>query len=298
MTSLFRYSVLAVCVGLLSACGGSGPLLEPDFEERETSEQQTAPESQTPSEQADPEDPFEVFGTETPDEVETEESVLEENLAEAETDIVLTGVAIVRDATTGERIIVRRDGTYVAADGSRTLAGLALTLTNDVPGAFDDTSSFVQSDAVGVVGVATDLANMPADGDATFTGGAVGFVITGDAGTNLVNGNSTVTVDFAAGTIDATLDGFTPVSQVSEKLVTAPFETLVLESAAISGNGFSGGTLTSTGGTSVANITGDNARLLSEGQFFGADAGAPAEVGGLIYTEGDSGKIFSSFIAD
>jgi len=98
--------------------------------------------------------------------------------------------------------------------------------------------------------------------------------------------------------VDATLSDFTSISQVGGKLVDAPFDAIVLEGATIDGTGFSGGALRTTGGTSFAGIVGANATTLSEGQFFGQDGDAPTEVGGLIYSVGDSGQIYGSYIAD
>ena len=303
----FRSFVALICVAGLTACGGGGgPVqIDPpeDFEDQQQDEiQRDANENNSPAERADPEDPFEVFGTEAPEDVQTEGSALEETLTEAEeATIVLTGVAIVVDDVTGERVIVRREG-VAADDGSRTLGGVSLDLTDDVAGAFVVTSSFVQESigAVGVVGVATELADMPTEGTATFTGGAIGFVITGDSGVRLSNGQSTVTANFASGLVDVDLDNFSGVSQVSGNVVDTPFDSLNLSDAAIVDGGFSGGTLTSTGDASVAEVIGANATVQAEGQFYGIDdvTSDPAEVGGLIHAQGDTGQIFTSFIAD
>lgn len=303
----FRSFVAMVSMVGLTACGGGGgPIqIDPpdDFTDQPPAEQRDANENNSPAERADPEDPFEVFGTEAPEEVLSEGSALEETLSEAEEEtIVLTGVAIVVDEATGQRVIVRREGVYTAEDESRTLGESPLELTDDVPGAFVVTSSFVQEaiGAVGVVGVATETADMPTEGSATFTGGAVGFVITGDSGVRLSNGQSTVTANFASGLVDVDLNNFSGVSQVSGNVVDTPFDSLTLLEAAIVDGGFTGGILTSTGDNSVAEVIGGNTTIQAEGQFYGINdaTGDPAEVGGLIHAQGDTGQIFTSFIAD
>ncbi len=305
MMCLVRFSAGILVVGALSACGGgSGPVqVEDPTPPREV---QSASGNETPAELADPIEPFEVFGTEEPEEEETAGSVLEATLEASEDDVVvLSGIGIVRDEATGQRILVRRDGEFNRSESSRTLNNLAIDLTDDVPGAFVVTSGFKQEvignpTMVGVVGVPTKAGDMPTAGSASFSGGAVILAVTPDAGFDMRNGQSVVSVDFATGKASATLSDFTNVSQVSGNLTDAPLDSLVLTDADIVGTGFTGGTVTTTGDLTLAQIVGGNASVQAEGQFFGltGSGDAPAEVGALIHAEGDSGLIFGSLIAD
>ena len=155
--------------------------------------------------------------------------------------------------------------------------------------------------ARGIIGIATADADMPLLGDATYEGGAAGFVITPAAGFDLTNGDSLVTVAFESGTVTAELANFTDVSQVSGNLLSAPISQIIWRDAEISGSGFAGGGLETLNGFGEAvDITGTNTNISAQGQFFGLDVENlnPAEVGGLIFAKGDGGIVFGSFIAD
>ena len=294
-----RNILLSACCLAVAACGGTtGPVqqtVQPDV-----SPPPPAPAQQAPGGSVGNTDPLDDFGTEPPEEVEIEASTLLETLQSADNvDTPLTGLVVVMDADGDERLIVRRDGVYSFADETLTLADLGVTLSSDIPGAFTVASGMFQTDGPGIVGVATPVADMPLSGSATFTGGAAGFVITAASGFDLINGKSLVTVDFTGKSVTAALSDFTDVSQVSGNGLSAPIAAIIWRDAQINGSGFGGGTLETRNGFGDAiDLTGPNTTLQAQGQFFGVDAAAPAEVGGLVFSEGDTGKVFGSFIAD
>ncbi len=307
-------SVLAMLVFLAACGGGGGGPVQQQFVQPETPNETPSVPTQTPDEEESASAPDEASADEpgqlpevegdTPPELEDPvPSKLEETLAFSDEDtIALTGIAIVTDSDTGQRVILTRDGSYIVADQTQTLADMPFILTTDVPGAFLNASSFVQNadGAFGVVGIATLPENMPIDGSATFNGGAAGFVIVGDTGIDLSNGTSTVIVEFEDGSVSAEMGDFQVTSQLTGDLRDGLFDSMTLSGATLAGAGFTGGVLETSGGDSVDDIIGGNARLLSQGQFFGTDieTGLPAEVGGLVLTEGDDGKIFGTFIAN
>lgn len=316
MMTPIRFLVPFVMLSALAACGGGGggaaptvdpeiPVVEPDddlVDPGTEDDGQNAPPADPSSDADDPVESFEEFGTDDPEEVETEGSVLSETV-EGENQIV-AGIGITRDPNTGERILVRVGGTYTDDTQVWTLDDRIVTLTDDVPGLFTFSDSFIDESETmtGIIGLPTDIAAMPVDGSASFTGGAVVSVILANDGVEFVDGTSTVTVDFADGSVSATLGDFTnAISLVTGKLAASPpLESLILTDATITGSGFSGGEVSTTGAQTLNQIIGGNKTILSEGQFFGQDEAtvAPAEVGGLIYAEGNNGQIFGSFVAD
>lgn len=196
------------------------------------------------------------------------------------------------------------NGAGVLTDGSSTIN----TNTGVLSGTYEYVSFYEQSytsggneyDSVGIGGVITSASDVPKTGSATYTGGAAGSIATATQGFELEKGTSTVTADFAAGTVDATLTGFTSRDQATGKAVTAPIDTISVTGMTIAGNGFSGGTTSITNAGAVVNLTGANTTKTAQGAFFGYDAAAsaPDEVGGLILQKGDDGVIAGGFIAD
>lgn len=310
MTNVLRISLCSLCVlGLVACSGATGPVqqqfdqpLLPQQPDPNIVPQPPAPSQQAPGGSIGNTDPLDDFGTEPPDEVEADASTLLETLQLTEdVDTTLTGLVVVTDATGDQRVIVRRNGVYTFADEHLTLGDLGVTLSTDIPGAFVATSSMFQTDGPGLVGFATPLADMPLSGSATFTGGAAGFVITAASGFDLTNGQSLVSVDFGTGGVTTELSGFTDVSQVSGNILSAPLAEIIWRNAQINGAGFSGGTLETLDGFGDAiDLTGPNTTLQAEGQFFGVNDSVtgPSEVGGLIFAEGENGKVYGSFIAD
>ncbi|MEE9454245.1 MAG: transferrin-binding protein-like solute binding protein [Paracoccaceae bacterium] len=202
------------------------------------------------------------------------------------------------------------DGTYslsgiVDASGNLT-DGNAEIKFGSVPGTYSYTQTYVllyesgggEYAVVGVDGIITHPAHVPSTGSGTYIGGAVGSINSGTTIIDLTNGTSTVGVDFGAGTVDVTLTGFTPVHD-SGPVIPVPIDTISVTGMNISGNSFSGGTLSTLNGGTTVDITGANRVDLAEGRFFGYDTATlqPVEVGGVIMTAGDSGAVVGVFIA-
>ncbi len=320
--------VFASCfaLALVAACGGGGgPVLDPVGQSGLQSDSDRPPETDmetdvasnegdSVSEVADPNNQGVVFEGDDPavDEgsIKTDPPTDEEEASDPpeieEELIALVGIGIRVDEATGQRVLVREDGVHLLPADTRTLAGVAIYLTNDVSGDFEVTSSYVQelTGTTGIVGTPTDVSVMPTIGTAQFNGGAIVTFIIPDGGFDLLDGQSVVDVDFESGRVTAQLSDFLEISKLSGNVptepLTSPIDGVVLTDAIIGGNGFSGGTLTTTGSQSLSDITGGNQTVLSEGQFFGTTAtgDAPLEVGGIVHARGDSGQITGSFIAN
>jgi hypothetical protein len=245
--------------------------------------------------------PIDELGTFAPVEVGPSDPILLATLAAFErNETVISSAALVTDPVTGDRMILTRDGLYARIDGSLSIADLAAYVNNDVLGDYENAASFSQSDAVGIVGLATPLADLRTTGDASFEGGASGFVITGKNGIDLSNGRSVVDVVFGVGSVMVTLDQFEGVSQISGLVVDSPITEMILNNATIANGGFSGGTLALRNDSGSVDLTGAGTTTLSQGQFFGLDADGmtPDEVGGIVLSEGASGIVYGTFIAD
>lgn len=289
---MIRSSLFLLFFVGLAACGGGGggPVVEDVIRDGDVSAPPTGGNPQTPGEEFD-----DRFGSEGTDEDGDIGPALEEALgklgAPAET---LIRVEFTREPGTG-------DSTVAIVSGIRNADGDAIRVSTDIPGTYDHTYAFVgDSDgSLGVFGNPTASGVMPTTGTASFAGGAVGVLVLGGEGFDLRNGESDVTVNFGAGTARIELGGFETISTVSGNLATAPFDTITLSNAQISGTTLSGGTLTLGGGQTLAQVIGDNRRTIAQGQFYGATAAAsgPAEVGGVVFSEGDNGLLFGSYIA-
>lgn len=239
-------------------------------------------------------------GTVAPVEVDPTDPVLLATLAAIEANqTTIASAALVTNAD-GSRSVLTRDGLYERIDGSLSLADVAAYLNNDVLGDYDHASAFSQADAVGIVGLATPIADLRTTGDARYEGGASGFVITGTNGVDLIKGRSVVDVAFGVDRVTVTLDNFEGVSQISGLVVDSPVTEIELRNAVIADGGFTGGTLSLRDADGSVNITGSNTTTTAQGQFFGlnADGSTPDEVGGLILSEGTSGIVYGTFIAD
>ena len=320
----WTHSMSVAALMALTACGGStGPVAQEVVvpTETETEIEVVDPTTdRTDDEEIDPVDPLdddlgsspppvvddtapslEDFGSVPPEEVEASDPVLLATLAAFSADTTAISAAVlVTDPTSGERSILSRDGLYARIDGTLSLADGAAALNNDVLGDYDNAASFSQSDAVGIVGLATPTADIRSTGDATYNGGASGFVIAGTTGVDLIKGQSLVEVAFGVDRVTVTLDDFEGVSQVSGFVVDSPITEMVLRNAVIADGGFTGGTLNLRNADGSIDITGTDTTTLSQGKFFGleADGETPNEVGGVILSEGDSGIVFGTFIAD
>ena len=145
----------------------------------------------------------------------------------------------------------------------------------------------------------TSASHIPISGNANYTGEAVGLAVAGDAGLFELVGVSSIAVDFGAGDIDVTLDGFT-ATDANGGATTAPFDTVVITGMTIAGNTFTGGDLVTLLSGEQITVIGATASYGSEGAFFGwDDAGAiPDEVAGVSVTIGSDGFLLFSFVGD
>ena len=168
------------------------------------------------------------------------------------------------------------------------------------------TSAGVEYESAGFAGIVTRVEDVPTTGTASYAGEAEAEIFTLDVDGfvddefELAGGDSAVEADFAAATVDVTMNGFTAMAGDSNTNTAAPIDTIQITGMAIDENGFSGGTLTtSLSGTNV-DITGDNTTTSALGNFFGYDSteSIPDEVAGVLYGEGDRGVIAAGFIAD
>lgn len=297
---IVRNGLVILALVVLAACGGGsgstadGPMTAP------VTPPQTADD--TPAMQSDT-DPVDMPNdpAPTPPVVDVTAPDLRATLADLDTnEVVISAAVLVTDPDTGDRSVLTRDGLYARIDATLSLANANVTLTDDVMGTFENAASFSQSDAVGIVGLATPLADLRTVGDAQFVGGAAGFVIDGADGADLINGTSTVDVIFSTGTVNVTLDDFDAVSQTTGVAVDSPITEMTLMNASISGTGFSGGSFVVRDADGMIDLTGANTVTISQGQFFGLDPDGetPDEVGGVILSEGDSGIVYGTFVAD
>lgn len=210
------------------------------------------------------------------------------------------------------------DGTYTLTDadgfdGAGVLNdGAGGTLTSDGTQGFSGTYDYVAAyeqnytsggtgySSVGIGGVATSAGDVPTAGSATYTGEAAGQIVTATTGTDLNSGTSTVTADFANGTVDVTMTGFSAVNQATGAATVAPIDTITATGMTIAGNAFSGGTITTSNGGAAVDVTGASTTKSAGGNFFGYDAtiSAPDETGGVILLQGLGGTVAAGFIAD
>lgn len=235
------------------------------------------------------------------------------NGASGALDVVTTSGTMTHN--TGNTTIT--DGTYSLTDadgfnGGTTLTDGTSTITADGTQGFTGTYEYVTAYeqsytsggttyvSTGVGGVITNASDVPTNGNATYTGEASGLVVTATQGFDLNGGTSNVTADFASGTVNATLTGFTAIDQATGTAAIAPIDTITATGMTLSGNGFSGGTITTTNAGTAVDVTGANTASTAQGAFFGYDASnsAPDEVGGAILLQGDDGIVAGGFIAD
>ena len=116
---------------------------------------------------------------------------------------------------------------------------------------------------------------------------------------DLTKGQSTVTANFADGTVDAIMTGFTPMT-AEESTGSNPIDTISAKGMNITGNSFAGGTVTLEKSGAVVTPLGNNTTVESQGSFFGYDKAKsiPDEVAGMTTVGSENGLIFGAFIAD
>lgn len=206
-----------------------------------------------------------------------------------------TGATTVTDGTYTLTDPDGLDENGVLTDGEvelETVAAVLETYEYVTVYALEYTSGGTPYSSTGVGGVITSASDVPTTGSATYTGAAGASVVTPGQNLVLEDGTSRVSADFAAGEVDVTLD-------YSNNLA-APIDMIEVTDMAISGNGFSGGTVAVTNGGTAVTFTGANTETAAQGAFFGFDAAisAPDEVGGIVYQRGDTGAVLGNFVAD
>lgn len=195
-------------------------------------------------------------------------------------------------------------GAYTGTDAGAGAATLAPIDTAYVSGSYDYVLPYRHEDAaqvsLGVAGYATTAGDMPTSGSATYQG--EGMIVTNDRlpsgeTTQHRSANTSVTVNFGAGTADVVMAGVTAPAAGA----TAVVDQVNITGATVSGAGFSGGTVTATlGGANALGITGGNDAITSSGQFYGYDGanGRPDEVAGTLLVDGNTGSLQAIYIAD
>lgn len=142
-------------------------------------------------------------------------------------------------------------------------------------------------DGSGIIGLATEVADMPGSATAVYNGQSS---INVAAGTSYgLNGNATVNANFGANRVDVTMNGFSGSG-------TPPFDTLKINNMQINASGFSGGNFSATSNGSTVNVLSGTQTLQSSGRFYGFDTAndIPAEVGGGFRVDGSNSNEFIS----
>lgn len=194
------------------------------------------------------------------------------------------------------------DANKVISDGTSSL-----TYSADFAGDYKFASAYFQTykdgsnfyDVNGIIGVATDVSDIPSANSVTYTGDAQAIVITSTTGHDLKTGKSEIIANFATAKVNVTLNGFTSIDQTSGLTDFAPIDEIKISNMSISGNQFSNGSIsTNLSGISV-DLVGSNSSSTAQGSFFGYDAtkSIPAEVGGHVLIQGDSAIVSGSFLA-
>lgn len=173
-------------------------------------------------------------------------------------------------------------------DGSIDLARTTVTLTGggvvDLTGTADFARFYVAQPTVGsqtrgVVGVSTIVSNVPVSGTASYTGTSQVQI---QDGLNFyeLQGTVAATADFAAGTLDVTLDDLDGTQTFIGTTNVTDVATITIADAIISGNTASGGTSTLVSATinGGAGFSGTQTTLHEAG-FYGPYAD---EVGGVF----------------
>jgi hypothetical protein len=207
-----------------------------------------------------------------------------------------TGVTSVGDGTLTVSDSTGFSATGVLTDGTTTLSQINTPISTSAYNyviAYSEpySSGGVSYDSTGFVGVVTATADVQAAQNATYTGAADVTVTNGGSAQHLANGTSSLSANFAAGTADLTLNGFTAANSATVDTITATGMT-------ISGSGFSGGTVLTKKADSTVNVTGTPTTSSVSGTFFGYNAAtsAPAEMAGVLLINGPTGTVTGAFI--
>ena len=201
--------------------------------------------------------------------------------------------------------LVDKDGFSAAgilSDGSISIATISTNGTYDYAILIDQSYSIngVTYDATGILGLISDPAQMPTSLKTRYSGEAQAFIVQGSQGFDLTNGKSTLDVDFGTKRVNVSMSDFTATDMFSQKVTTAPIDTITGTDLVINGYGFSGGTYQTLSNGRVTDVTGQNTVTTGKGVFFGQDEtlNAPDEIGGMVFIKGNDGIVSGWYIAD
>jgi hypothetical protein len=189
----------------------------------------------------------------------------------------------VAQATTGD-LSADRTTITLAGGGTVTLSNPAST---EYMRFFDGTIGGVNQ--FGVVGQQTLVDDIPADGDATYNG-VVSMDVSNEDGIYALTGDARITVNWRS-SVETRLDGLS--GQKDSQDIGAVAGSITMTNAGFSGTGFSGGTLSTTGGIFQSS---DGTPVVNHaGHFFGKNAD---EVGGVFLIEADDLTVRALFAAE
>ena len=201
--------------------------------------------------------------------------------------------------------LVDKDGFNAAgilSDGSISIANMSTNGTYDYAILIDQSYSIngVTYDATGILGLISDPAEMPTSLKTRYSGEAHAIIVQGSQGFDLTNGKSTLDVDFGTKRVNVSMSDFTATDMFSQKVTTAPIDTITGTDLVINGYGFSGGTYQTLSNGRVTDVTGQNTVTTGKGVFFGQDEtlNAPDEIGGMVFIKGNDGIVSGWYIAD
>ena len=201
--------------------------------------------------------------------------------------------------------LVDKDGFNAAgilSDGSISIANMSTNGTYDYAILIDHSYSIngVTYDATGILGLISDPAEMPTSLKTRYSGEAHAIIVQGSQGFDLTNGKSTLDVDFGTKRVNVSMSDFTATDMFSQKVTTAPIDTITGTDLVINGYGFSGGTYQTLSNGRVTDVTGQNTVTTGKGVFFGQDEtlNAPDEIGGMVFIKGNDGIVSGWYIAD
>ncbi len=216
----------------------------------------------------------------------------------------------------GTYLFIDADGFDVAgalddgagATGARFDTGAAASFTGSyayvIPYSFEYLDGTVAHTSAGAAGIVTASSDMPSGGSAVYSGES--SVLAGPTGGaslyNYANGESTVTVDFGAGTVDVLMGAFAEINRagVIVAAADAPLDQVQGTGLLISGVHFTGGNWVTLKDGVVVNAVGAGAVITSNGTFFGYDASisGPDEVAGVVSALSPTGLLAGIYIAD
>ncbi|MEE9453920.1 MAG: transferrin-binding protein-like solute binding protein [Paracoccaceae bacterium] len=187
-----------------------------------------------------------------------------------------------------------RDGTLTDSDSTAALQSISAGYDYAMVYSHNYTKDGTfHSNIQAIIGVATQAADIPQDGSASYIGKAQGSINPSPgAGLYTTNGIANVDIDFSAGKVDVLMTW-----PESPMFGPAPLDTITITGMDISGNTFSGGVLTTRKDGTTFDYSSD--RMLANGNFYGYDDGTsqPAEVGGVFRARGSNGSTYGTFIA-